>query len=279
VKFLVTGHRGYIGTKAYTKLVKLGYDVRGIDLKDGQDIIKDLDAFSDFKPDCILHFAAIPRVPYSMEHPEEVLENNILSTIRILEYARQSGTKRVVYSSSSSVVGNGDGPTSPYGASKLIPELLCKNYSDVFGLDTVSLRYFNVYSEDQAVTGPYATAIANFMHYIREGKNPWTTGDGKQRRDMVHVSDVISANVFCALSSVDFGGQQFDVATGENISLNEVTDIVGEFHPGVRFERRPERPGDVRVTRANTEPLRQLGWEAKIDIETGLRSCFSQDLI
>jgi len=275
-KILVTGHKGYIGSGLFAELLKLGHDVRGIDLKEGQNIIYDLKDFKGFKPEYIFHLAAIPRVPYSMEFPEEVLENNILSTIRILEYARRSGTKRVIYSSSSSVVGNGNGPTNPYGASKLVPEILCKNYTDVYGLDTVSLRYFNVYSEDQTVDGPYATAIANFMHCIREGKKPFITGNGEQRRDMVHVSDVVSANIFCMNNNTNFGGEWFDVATGSNISLNEIAEIVTQHHSQVVFDRIADRPGEVRVTRANIKPLKKLGWSATIDIISGIHSCFSQ---
>jgi UDP-glucose 4-epimerase len=275
---LVTGHMGYIGSRVYDELVGLGHEVRGIDLKEGQDIIYDLADFKDSKPEFIFHLAAIPRVPYSVEFPEEVLENNVLSTIRILEYARKSGTKRVIYSSSSSVVGDGDGPTSPYGASKLVPEILCKNYTDVYGLDTVSLRYFNVYSEDQPHDGPYTTAIANFMHSIREGKNPFITGDGEQRRDMVHVSDVVSANLFCMNSEIELGGEWFDVATGNNISLNEIREIVKEYHPAVVFDMVPDRAGDVRATRANIGPLRLRGWLAEVDIFSGMRSCFGREL-
>ena len=278
VKCLVTGHMGYIGSRVHAKLIELGHEVRGIDLKEGQNIIYDLDTLKNFKPEFIFHLAAIPRVSYSVEFPEEVLENNVLSTIRILEYARRSGTRRVIYSSSSSVVGDGDGPTSPYGASKLVPEILCKNYTDVYGLDTVSLRYFNVYSEDQPHDGPYTTAIANFMHSIREGKNPFITGDGEQRRDMVHVSDVVSANLFCMNNEAEFGGKWFDVATGDNISLNEIGEIVREYHPTVTFDRVSDRAGDVRVTRANIGPLESRGWVAEVDIFSGMRSCFGREL-
>ncbi len=278
IRCLVTGYRGYIGSRVYKALKKMGCVVRGIDLKDGLDIIHDLNhkRYKCFRPEYIFHLAAIPRVPYSMEFPEEVLENNVLSTIRILEYARKNGAKRVIYSSSSSVVGNGDGPTSPYGASKLIPEILCKNYSDVYGLDTVSLRYFNVYSEDQEVDGPYATAIANFMDYIRKGKDPYITGAGDQRRDMIHVSDVVSANIFCMNYKGNFKGRHYDTATGSNISLNEVASIVNKYFPNVTFSRISERSGDVRETRADIAPLESLGWKTKINIEQGINSCFQK---
>tara|TARA_Y100000296_G_C5127250_1_gene233539 strand:- start:213 stop:1067 length:855 start_codon:yes stop_codon:yes gene_type:complete len=275
-KCLVTGHRGYIGSRVYNKLIELGHEVKGIDLKDGQNIIGDLwlAEYTDFKPEYIFHLAAIPRVAYSMEFPYEVLHNNIVSSITVLDYARRQGTKRVIYSSSSSVRGNGDGPTSPYGASKLVPETLCKNYSTAFGVDTVCLRYFNVYSEDQEAEGPYATAVANWMKYIREGQKPFITGTGEQRRDMLHVEDAVSANVFCMNYEQDFNGQHFDVGTGKNISLNEMRNIAQEFNSGVEFIYIPDRPGDVDYTKADTEPLRELGWQTKNSVIDGISRCF-----
>jgi UDP-glucose 4-epimerase len=281
-RVLVTGDKGYIGSRLRKKLEDLGHEVFGVDRKSygphqGLDLCSNdfKVLYSGLEPEYVFHLAAIPRVPYSMKHPEEVLENNITSTIRVLEYARREGAKRVIYSSSSSVVGNGDGPTSPYGASKLIPETLCKTYSDVYGLDTVCLRYFNVYSEDQEADGPYTTAIANFMHCIREGISPFITGDGEQRRDMLHVSDAISANIFCMNYDGLFGGKWFDTATGKNISLNEVKQIVEKYHPEVVFEKRPERLGDVRETRADTKPLADLGWTTSVDIISGIENCFN----
>ena len=278
IKCFVTGHRGYIGSHLYKELEERGYEVRGIDLKEGEDIIHDLEKYDDFKPDYIFHLAAFPRVVYSMEFPEKVLENNILSTIRILEFARKHNCKRVIYSSSSSVLGNREEsayePTSPYGASKLVPEILCKNYSRVFGVDTVSLRYFNVYSKDQTAVLAYATAIASFMEHIRQGKTPYVTGDGNQTRDMLHVKDAVAANIFCALFNSDFGGEIFDVGTGENIKLNEVKDLVLNYFPNLEFEYVEERPGDVRSTRAETLKLKNLGWQTRISIREGIEDCF-----
>ena len=171
-KCLVTGHKGYIGSRLYDALKKEGHEVMGIDLKDNNDILKKLKPNSDgtfhrhwanFKPEFIFHLAAIPRVAYSVENPIEVIENNVLSSLYILEFARYVGAKRVIYSSSSSVVGDGLGPENPYGASKYMPESMCGVWSRLYGVDTVSLRYFNVYSPEQTADGPYATAIANWM--------------------------------------------------------------------------------------------------------------------
>lgn len=287
---LVTGHKGYIGSKLYSKLREMGHEVVGIDLKEGppKDILDCLsnepnsdpyichlrDVFSDFKPEYIFHLACIPRVVYSVEEPVETMRNNVLATTYVLDFARRVGAKRVIYSGSSSVVGNGDGPTSPYGLQKLISEMECKLYSDLYKVDTVSLRYFNVYSPCQTVDGPYATAIANWMHSIRGGNNPFITGDGSQRRDMANLEDIVSANVFAMEYSGLFGGEHFDIGTGENISLNEIKEIVLKHHPQVKFDYVESRVGEVLSTKANTKPLEDLGWKHKVSISEGIEECF-----
>lgn len=282
---LITGHKGYIGSKLYKTLIEQGHEVMGIDLKDGNNILQTLKQFGDgnfhphwskFKPEYIFHLAAIPRVAYSIENPIEVIENNVLSSLYILEFARSVGAKRVIYSSSSSVVGNGHGPENPYGASKYMPESMCGVWSRLYGLDTVCLRYFNVYSPCQKVSGPYATAIANFMEFIREGKTPFITGDGEQRRDMSHLEDVVSANIFSMEYDGKFEGKWFDVGTGDNISLNETKEIVQEIFEDVKFDYVPDRDGDVFLTKANTRPLLSLGWRAKNNVKSGIRECFEK---
>ena len=285
---LVTGHRGYIGTHLYETLQELGHEVQGIDLFEGHDINKDLREYNEpvrggfhphyynFKPEYIFHLACFPRVGYSVENPVRTMENNVLCTSNILNFAKHVGAKRVIYSSSSSVVGDGDGPTNPYGLQKLVSEMECKLYSELYGVDTVSLRYFNVYSEDQEADGPYATAIANWMKYIRKGKTPFITGTGEQRRDMLHVSDAISANIFAMERDDKFNGAHFDVGTGDNISLNEVKDIVQKYFTDIAFEYREERQGDVMVTLADVLPLQDLGWKAEIGAEAGVDRCFKK---
>ena len=282
---LITGHKGYIGSKLYKTLIEQGHEVMGIDLKDGNNILQTLKQFGDgnfhphwakLKPEYIFHLAAIPRVAYSIENPIEVIENNVLSSLYILEFARSVGAKRVIYSSSSSVVGNGQGPENPYGASKYMPESMCGVWSRLYGIDTVCLRYFNVYSPCQKVNGPYATAIANFMEFIREGKTPFITGDGEQRRDMSHLEDVISANIFSMEYDGKFEGKWFDVGTGDNISLNETKEIVQEIFEDVKFDYVPDRDGDVFLTKANTRPLLSLGWRAKNNVKSGIRECFEK---
>ena len=271
---LVTGHRGFIGTKLTQALKWYGHDVRGIDLQEEEDILDGLEQFEDFAPEYIFHLACIPRVAYSIEQPVHTTMNNVLSTSIVLDFARKNNVKRVIYSSSSSIVGNGDGPASPYALQKMTSELECKLYADLYNLETVSLRYFNVYSEDQKASGPYATAVANWMHHVRQGKDPFITGDGEQRRDMLYVHDAVSANLFAMNYEGEFAGQHFDVGTGTNISLNEIRDIVLRYPPGTHFEYIEERAGDVRLTKANSQPLEDLGWKAVVSIEQGLASCF-----
>ena len=272
---LVTGHKGYIGSRLFKKLEQLGHEAKGIDLVDGEDILDGMDHLEDFKPDYIFNLACIPRVAYSVENPVHTMRNNVLLTSIVLDYAKRNNVKRVIYSGSSSVVGNGDGPTSPYALQKLTSELETKLYSQLYGLDTVTLRYFNVYSEDQEVTGPYATAVANWMHYIKNNKNPYITGDGEQRRDMLYVHDAVSANIFAMNYKESFNGRQFDVGTGDNISLNEMKEIVNEYHPNVTFDYIDPRPGDVLLTKAKTDSLKQLGWQVEMTIKNGIKHCFN----
>jgi len=281
---LVTGHKGYIGSHLVSALSNLGHDVLGIDLKDGHDINSDLNGgttgaafhplYFNFKPEVIFHLACIPRVPYSIEEPVKTMKNNVLATSNVLNFARKVGAERVIYSSSSSVVGDGHGPNSPYGLQKLTSEMECKLYSELYGLDTVSLRYFNVYSSDQKVDGPYTTAIANFMECARKNKNPFITGDGNQRRDMLHVQDAVLVNLFAMHCEKRFEGKHYDVGTGTNISLNEVKKIINSYYPDIKFEYAPERIGDVLYTKANCEPLKELGWKTNYSISYGIDECF-----
>jgi len=283
---LVTGYKGYIGSKLYKELINQGHEVIGIDLQDGHDINKDLHhglnknsfhpAYYNFKPEYVFHLAYIPRVAYSVENPVETTENNILCTTNVLNFAKSVGAKRVIFSSSSSVVGDGEGPVSPYALQKLYDEMQCRLWSKIYGLDTVCLRYFNVYSEDQQAKTAYATAIANWMHHIREDKTPFLNGDGENRRDMLHVDDAVSANIFAMNYDGLFSGKSYDVGTGENTSLNEIIEIIHSYFPEVVFEKRPPRKGDVLLTRAKTSDLKKLGWQTKIQIKDGINSCFSK---
>jgi UDP-glucose 4-epimerase len=219
--------------------------------------------------------ACWPRVGFSIEDPVSTMRNNVIAGTVLLNFARKcKSVKRVIYSSSSSVVGNGNGPTNPYALHKLTTEMEMGIYSLIYGLDTVSLRYFNVYSEDQKASGPYATAVAHWIHSLKKGVKPYITGDGEQRRDMVHVEDVVSANIFAMNQEQDFKGAVFDVGTGDNISLNEIKDIIQRKHD-VEFDYVKPRPGEVMVTKAQTAPLEKIGWTTQIDIKEGIGKCFN----
>ena len=267
-KILVTGHNGFIGSHLFERLPE-GQRV-GIDLKDGEDL---LDQLPDIQVDTVFHLAAHPRVGYSVENPSYTLKHNVLGTSRVLEWAKNHGAKRVVFSSSAAVYGNGSGPNSPYGLHKLMSEMECNLYSELYGLDTVCLRYFNVYSEDQEYGGSYSTVISAWMELIKQGKPLRIDGDGEQTRDYIHVDDIVSANLFCANYKGKFAGSCFDIGTGKAISLNSIKEFVEERYK-VKWQQAPEREGDVKHALANIGPLQDLGWEAKIKIAEGLNKCF-----
>jgi len=284
---LVTGHCGYIGSKLFKKLKNLGHEVIGVDQKDivGRNILKTLKEdtdglfhkhFLNFQPEYVFHMACWPRVGLCLEKPVETMENNVMGGSIVLNYARKIGSvKRFIYSSSSSVVGNGNGPTNPYALQKYVTELEARIYSQVYDLETVSLRYFNVYSECQTTDGPYATAVANWMDSIRKNKKPFITGDGEQRRDMIHVSDVVSANIFAMEYGGKFNGENYDIGTGDNISLNEIKEIIQKHH-SVEFDYISGRPGEVLLTKAKIQALKELGWEHSVSIKGGIERCFKE---
>ena len=275
MKILVTGHKGYIGSHIFSKLKQQGYDAHGIDLKDGEDI---LHCLPNETFDYVFHLAACPRVGYSVEKPSYTMKQNVLVTSVLLEWARKYGVKRIIFSSSSAVHGNGDGvPKSPYGLHKLINEMECRLYSELYGLDTVCLRYYNAYSEDQEYGGSYSTAICAWMEMIKQGRPLRIDGDGEQTRDLVHVDDIVSANLFCMKHKENFNGKCFNVGSGTSVSLNKIKEIINKNYQ-VTWEYSPERLGDVKHTLADITELKKLGWEPKISIQEGLKRCFSKEL-
>ena len=286
MKAFVTGHLGYIGKHLVRELERRDHVVRGIDLKGspspgqrfGEDLCDGIPSrIVDFAPDVVFHLAAIPRVAYSVENPLHVMKNNVVATSTVLDYARQNSIP-VVYSSSSSVVGNGEGPASPYALSKHVGEVESLLYHKLYGLKTVALRYFNVYSYDQIADSAYATVVCNWKKYISEGRVPFITGDGEQRRDMTHVSDIVSANIFCAENwdNEDLWGEWYDVGSGENISLNELKEIVLQYLPEQSFKYVEERKGDVLLTRADLSKFDQHGWRPKKNLIAGLNDIYSK---
>lgn len=275
MKILITGHKGYIGSKLFERLNDGINVVDGIDLKEGKDILYDL---PDTSYDYVFHLAAFPSVQRSVGQPANTFRNNAYGTSALLEWAKNHNVKRVIFSSSSAVKGNGQGPTSPYGLHKLISEQECRLYSELYGLDTVCLRYFNVYSEDQKYGGSYSTAICAWMQMIREGKPLRIDGDGEQTRDFVHVDDIVSANIFCMNHKSLFSGKHFDVGSGETCSLNLVKSIIEQHHE-VTWDHQSERKGDVKHTQADISELLSIGWKPSISLSEGLDRCFKKEKI
>lgn len=274
MKILITGHKGFIGKKILDKLQKIGYNISGIDLKDGEDI---LHCLPDENFDYVFHLAACPRVEYSVQHPSYTMKQNVLVTSTLLEWAKDHKVKRVIFSSSAAVMGNGDGvPKSPYGLHKLMNEMECKLYSELYGLDTVCLRYFNVYSEDQKFGGAYSTALSAWTEMIRQSKPLRIDGDGKQTRDLIHVEDIAEANIFCMNYKGTFNGKHFNVGSGKSVSLNYIKNFIDRHHD-VEWEHAPARQGDIRHSLADISELQKLGWEPKISIDEGLARCFKKD--
>ena len=272
MKILVTGHKGYIGSHLFSDLKRLGYNVRGIDIKDGEDILHCLPN-EDF--DYVFHFAAQPRVEFSVHHPSYTMKQNVLVTSTLLEWAKNHSVKRVIFSSSSAVSGDGDGvPRSPYGLHKLISEMECRLFSELYGLDTVCLRYFNAYSEDQDFGGSYSTAICAWMEMIRQGSPLRMDGDGEQTRDLVHVDDIVLANIHAMKSDKLFSGKVYNVGSGTSVSMNYIRNFINK-HNNVEWNNVPSRKGDVRHTLAViSETEEDLSWKPTISINEGLSRCF-----
>jgi UDP-glucose 4-epimerase len=271
MKILVTGHKGYIGSHLYNKIKKdSSHDLRGIDLKNGDDV---LHCLPDEKFDVVFHFCAYPRVEYSVLNPSYTLRQNVLVTSKLLDWSRSHGVKKFVFSSSSAIMGDGDGvPKSPYGLHKLMSEMECKLYKELYGIHCVCLRYFNAYSEDQPFGGAYDTAISAWMEMIRQNKPLRLDGDGEQTRDFVHVEDIVSANII-AMNNNDMNDDFYNVGYGKSFSLNYVKDFIDKYND-VEWNHTPPRQGDARHTLADNSSLLNCGWQPKIHFDEGLKRCF-----
>jgi len=287
---LVTGGCGFIGSHLVTALIERGLRVRVVDnLSTGhldqvdpkaEMIEADITSLESIRAafngvDCAFHVAAMPRVPLSIEKPVETHMVNVIGTLNVLVAARDAKVRRVVYSGSSSVYGNQlslplredmcPNPLNPYALQKLTGEQYARLFSRLFSMQTLTLRYFNVFGPRMATEGAYVTVISVFLRARREGKPLTIHGDGEQTRDFTHVHDVVRANVLamdCAIAD----GRAINVGNGRNISINRVAELVGG--PVVNL---PIRPGDARHTLANnSEAQRVLGWRAEVSFEDGL---------
>lgn len=279
-KCLVTGHRGYIGSALTDKLKSLGHDVRGADLvcEDRPTDIRTKGFFSsnywtNFKPEFIFHLAAQPSVKYSVDNPSSSLSNNVFGTSCVLEFAKNVGAKRVIFSSSAAVYGNNGFPSNPYGLHKLMSEMECKLYSELYDLDTVSLRYFNVFSENQVYGDAYSTVIAAWRWAIKNNLPLVVHGDGNQTRDFIHLDDIVDCNVFCMNYVNDFKGQHYDVGNGVSLSLNDLKEIISKITK-CAWTNESERIGDVKESCADVTQLNKMGWYPKTNTTNSIKQIF-----
>lgn len=297
MKTIVTGGAGFIGSNLVKRLLEEGHEVHVVDNLLTGDLGKvpkgalfhEMDVrntedigmlFHVVQPDVVFHLAARPRVQYSIDHPLETDQINVFGTLSVLNAALAAGTSRVVYSSSSSVYGAqarmplvetmAPAPISPYGAQKLMGEIYCRVYSRVHKLETVCLRYFNVYGPNMLMDGAYSTVIGIFLSQMRAGLPFTITGDGKNRRAFTHVSDVVEANVLAAdLNNKGIGrGEAINIGSEANYSINEVADMMD---PRRRKEYVAARL-EPKETKANIVlAWRKLGWMPQVDMAFGLR--------
>jgi len=275
-KVIVTGAAGFIGTHICEALRRGGYDVVGVDIKTGDDVrdterMKKLFAGAQY----VFHLAALPRVPYSIEHPQETHDHNINGTLSALVAAKEAGVSKFIYSASSSAYGDADKmpltedmparPKSPYGLQKYVGELYCRLWSEVYGLPTVSLRYFNVYGPGASDEGAYALVIARFLKQRKESKPMTITGDGTQTRDFTHVRDVVRANLLAATSGKVGKGEVINIGAGKNASVNKIAELIGgpTQYVAARLE-----PHDTLADNSLAKKL--LGWSPEVSLEEGI---------
>ena len=304
---IVTGGAGFIGSHLVDELIRRGYRVTVVDnLSTGKRANlnpkarfrkADVTRYGDIAPafqgaDVVFHTAALARIQPSIKDPRSTFRANVEGTFNVLMAARGARVRRVVYSASSSAYGDqktlplredmATRPKNMYALSKCMGEEMCRMFSDLYGLETVCLRYFNVYGPRQTNDGPYATVIGIFFKQMVEG-NPLTmVGDGKARRDYTFVSDVVRANILAAESRKVGQGEVINIGCGRNYSVNEVAaGVLGipprELAAAIRKHLAiyiPPRPGEAKATLANNRKARDiLGWQPRVAFPKGLEAC------
>jgi UDP-N-acetylglucosamine/UDP-N-acetyl-alpha-D-glucosaminouronate 4-epimerase len=300
VPVLVTGGAGFIGSNLVEELLARGHQVRVLDnFSTGQrrnlaavegdvELIEgDLRSYERVHRavrgcDVVFHQGALPSVPRSVQDPITTSEINVGGTLNVLLNARDEGVARVVFASSSSIYGDAAGlprteaatpmPLAPYAVSKLAAEQYCRVFSTVYGLETVSLRYFNVYGPHQDPASEYSAVIPRFIAAMREGRAPTIFGSGEQSRDFTHVGDVVAANIR-AMEAAGAPGDVFNIACGSPHSLNELVDVLNRLL-GSELDpvHAPARRGDVDRSWADISRAEQaLGYAPAVDFEQGMR--------
>jgi nucleoside-diphosphate-sugar epimerase len=298
--YLVTGGAGFIGSNIVRALLERGESVRvldnfstgrrentadyadRIDLIEGDICDPDTARRACADMDYVLHQAAIPSVPRSVRNPVESLTVGVLGTAQILLAARDAKVKRVVYAASSSAYGDQEGeykheamlpcPLSPYAEAKLSGEHLCAIFTGCYGLETVALRYFNVFGPCQDPTSEYSAVIPLFITAVLEGRQPVYYGDGLQTRDFTFVENNVHANLLATTCKNGVGGV-FNIACGESYSLRDLLDAINRV-AGTHVEARcePRRVGDVMHSLADISMAREvLGYEVVVSFEEGIR--------
>ena len=291
MKCLVTGGAGFIGSNLVDSLVLQGNEVIVVDnessdahdsfywRRDTSNHKIDICDYDSMRPlfdsvDVVFHLAAEARIQPALLNPILASKTNVVGTCTVLQCAREANVKRVVYSSTSSAYGLKNEPPlkeamdndclNPYSVTKTSGEELCKMYTNLFGLDTVVFRYFNVYGERQPLRGQYAPVIGLFMRQSKEGKPMTVVGDGLQRRDFTHVSDVVSANILASnLNNTACIGQTLNVGTGINHNILDIVRLVGGPHEFI-----PDRPAEARTTQADINKISNiLGWNPLVKLE------------
>jgi UDP-glucose 4-epimerase len=300
MKVLVTGGGGFIGSNLVRRLLERGDDVRILDnfatgnrrnldgIEDEIELVEgELRSYERVHNatrgvEVVFHQGALPSVPRSVHDPLTSAAVNVEGTLNVLLAARDEQVRRVVFASSSSIYGNSGtlprqetqspDPLSPYAVSKLAAEKFCTSFSRVYEIETVCLRYFNVFGPRQDPTSQYAAVVPRFIAAIAAGDAVPIHGDGEQSRDFTFVDNIIEANLI-ASEAEGVNGRALNVATGRSVSVNELADRIGEaVGKPVEKQYLPTRAGDVRDSWADiSEAKRLLGFEPHIDLEQGLR--------
>jgi len=295
MKALVTGGAGFIGSHLVDRLVEMGHEVIVIDNESAdaeqfywndkaQNYKYDIRDYKTTRPlyegvDYVFHLAAESRIGPAIENPVNAVSLNCVGTCTVLQCAREAGVKRLVYSSTSSGYGNNRYPNietqsddclNPYSVSKVAGEKLCAMYTQLFGLNTIIFRYFNVYGERAPRRGQYAPVTGIFFRQSASGEPLTIVGDGEQRRDFVHVSDVVNANIVAAISNPDseFFGQVHNVGNGVNYSVNQIASWISDNVVYI-----PPRDGEVRISLANIDKMKKtFGWSPKVNLEEWVKN-------
>lgn len=300
MNFLVTGGAGFIGSHLVDALVQNGDKVKVLDdfssgrrenleallnkIKLIEGDIRNKTLVNSAMPgvDYVLHQAALRSVPKSLENPELYNDVNINGTLNILKAAQQARVKRLVFASSSSIYGEGNiFPQkedllplliSPYALTKLAGEYYCRIFSQIHGLETVSLRYFNVFGPRQSLENQYAVVIPKFITCMLKNESPPVHGDGQQTRDFTYVQNIVQANIKSAISP-EMKGEVFNIACGQAYSVLDIINHINKIlKKSIKPKFMPPRPGDVRDTLADiTRAQKLIGFTPKVDFEQGLK--------